>query len=158
MPANHKNDNAEVGYKNVPDSKTGVLRTKFPLPIECEARHGGTRNSLLLSKSRCCEFASCAGIENTRHDGVPPSVLRTHLILRVFPSEGRLSAGHTGGYFQYPTTGYFQPPISSQQRDLDSNNLFRCTLARGLFNDYQQISTMRRIPLSISKKSSEMGG
>jgi len=34
---------ARVGYKNVPDSKTAVLRTKFPLPIECEARHGGTR-------------------------------------------------------------------------------------------------------------------
>jgi len=34
---------ARVGYKNVPDSKTTVLRTKFPLPIECEARHGGTR-------------------------------------------------------------------------------------------------------------------
>jgi len=55
--------------------------------------------------------------------------------LRVFPSEGRLSAGHTGGYFQYPTTGYFQPPISSQQRDLDSNNSFRWTLARGLLRD-----------------------
>jgi len=34
---------ARVGYKNVPDSKTAVLRTKFPCPIECEARHGGTR-------------------------------------------------------------------------------------------------------------------
>jgi len=42
-----------------------------------------------------------------------------------------LSAGHTGGYFQYPTTGYFQPPISSQQRDLDSNNSFRCACCPG---------------------------
>jgi len=32
---------ARVGYKNVPDSKTGVLRTQSSL-CECEARHGGT--------------------------------------------------------------------------------------------------------------------
>jgi len=42
---------AEVGYRNVPDSKTAVLRTKFPCSIECEARHGGTRPAREIN---CC--------------------------------------------------------------------------------------------------------
>jgi len=124
----YKRPLAEVGYKNVPDSKTAVLRTKFPLPIECEARYGGTPLAeefiVAVQISLLAVVRSCAGIENTRHCGVPPSVLRTRQLPMRSASEGRLAAGYTDGGFQ--------PPVKSSNETCTRNKLLLYSCKRSI--------------------------
>ena len=113
---------ARVGYKNVPDSKTDVLRTNpqevspSALGFECEARHGGTRPAREMN---CC----CPNLvaENSVRELKTPGKERQPSFRR---DKSPLGASERRLFFP---DGGLKPPVK------DSNEIWTATIYFAFF-------------------------